>query len=198
MNRRYLRRNAFTLIEAMVAISITALAGSVLLLAVETSLETTSDGVDRLIAEGIADQILDEISTKRFMSTDSTPTYAPFGHSYYEAAGVGRSRYDDTDDYDNYSAYPLEGVWGESLGTGNDAGGNRHPQFTVPSGYFDNWRARIDVYFVNPNDPSQRLTNGTSYYRAAEVVVEYVSPQGQVNKLADRRRVYAYIPPPAN
>lgn len=198
MNRRELRRRAFTLIEAMVAIAITALAGSVLLLAVETSLETTTDGVDHLLAEGIADQILDEISTKRFMSIGSTPTYVPFVRSSYEAAGAGRSRYNDTDDYHNYVAFPLKGMWGETLGTGDDAGGSRHPQFAIASDYFSNWRARVEIYFVNPNDPSQRLASGTSCYRAAEVNVEYVSPTGTVNLLADRRRVYAYVPPPAN
>jgi hypothetical protein len=198
MNARTLTsgRNAFSLVEALVALTITTLAGSVMLLAIESCLTSTSDAVDRLIADGLATQLLDEISTKRFMTAGDTPLSLS-GPSTYETSGTGRERFNDLDDYKNFSALPAEGIYGETLGTGNDAGGARNSNFCIPATYFANWRQRVDVYFVSPTDHSVKLTgSSTSYYRAVEVIIEYVHADGRVIPLAKRRRVYAYLPPP--
>ena len=191
------RRRGFSLVEAILAISITALAGSVLLLGVESSLRTTSDAVDRTIADGLARQLLDEIATKRFMARGTLSTATPFGPTALENAGSGRERFDDTDDYDAFVAQPAQGVWGEALGTGDDFGGERHASFQVPSGFFNRWRQRVEVYFVDPTDHRVRLSSGTSQYRAVEVHIEYVDADGVVTPLASRRRVIAYVPAPA-
>jgi hypothetical protein len=189
-------RPAFSLVEAMVALTITTLAGSVMLLAIESSLSSTSDAVDRMIADGLANQLLDEISTKRFMSPGDTPLSIS-GPNATEAAGSGRERYNDIDDYKTFTAKPAEGIWGESLGTGNDSGGARNPNFCIPSTYFTNWRQKVEIYFVSPTNHSVKLTgSSTSYYRAAEVTIEYVDTDGSVIPLAKRRRVYAYLLPP--
>lgn len=171
------------------------LAGSVMLLAVESCLSSTTDGVDRLIADGLANQLLDEISLKRFMTAGDTPLSIS-GPSSYETSGSGRERFNDLDDYKNFSAKPAEGIWGERLGTGNDNGSARNANFAIPSSQFTNWRQRVDVYFVSATNHSQKLTFGTSYYRAVEVTIEYVDTNGSVIPLAKRRRVYAYMPPP--
>ena len=181
----------------MTALTITSLSGAMLLLAIECSVETSSDAVDRMIAEGLAEQIVNEVLTKRFAAIGASPLDKGFGRSATEAQGSGRERYNDTDDFYNFTALPAEGVWGESLGTGNDAGVARNANFCVPAGYFQRWRQRVEVYFVNATNPSVRLTSGTSFYRAVEVNIEYVDAQGVVKPLARRRRVYAYIPPPA-
>lgn len=197
--RRSAVRKAFTLVESLVAVSIVAVAGSVLLLAVESSLQTTWDAVDKTIAEGIAQQVLDEVLTKRYMSEGAGPADAlsTLGPNNTEKAGNGRERYNDTDDYRGFSAQPVEGIFGERLGVGDDEGGSRHPSFQIPASQFANWRQRIDVYYVHPTDHSIRLTNSTSYYRAVEVTIEYVEPNGSVRPLARRKRVYAYLPPPS-
>ena len=189
-------RRAFTLIEAVVALAIMALAGSVLLLAAQSSLRTTDEAVRRTIAEGLADQLLGEIVTKRYMEAGESPTDVSLGTEAYET-GTGRSQFDDTDDYHQFSSLPATGLYGEELGTGNDAGGLRHANFRVPSGFFANYRQRVKVYYVDPADPSLPLAQGqSSYYRAVEVAVDYVAPDGSQQELAVRRRVYAYIPPP--
>jgi type II secretory pathway pseudopilin PulG len=63
----------FSLVEALVALSITSLAGAVLLLAVESSLGTTTEAVHRTIADGIAQQTLHEILTKRYTEKGESP-----------------------------------------------------------------------------------------------------------------------------
>ncbi len=189
------RRSGFTLVEAMVSISVLALAGSVLLLAVDSSLQTTTQAVDRSIADGLAQQLLDEITVQRFKEPGTSSTGA-LGPSGVEAAGNGRERFNDTDDYHGFQAQPAEGLWGEALGTGDDFGGPRPAAFQVPEDFFANWRQRIEVYFVDPNDPSVRLASGTSEYRGIEVHIEQIGDDGSVLPLAVRKKVIAYIPPP--
>jgi hypothetical protein len=188
-------RRGFSLVEALVALTITTLAGSVLLLAIESCLTSTSDAVDRMIADGLATQLLDEISVRRFMSSGDTPLSIS-GPNATESAGKGRERFNDMDDYKNFTAKPVQGIWGERLGTGNDNGDSRNPNFCIPASQFANWRQKVDIYFVSPTNHSQRLTSGSSYFRAVEVTIEYVKPNGGVIPLAKRRRVYAYLPPP--
>jgi type II secretory pathway pseudopilin PulG len=195
-NSQRRRRSAFTLVEAVVALVIMALAGSVLLLAAQTSLRTTDEAVRRTIAEGLADQLLDEIVSRRFMEAGETPNDATLGSEGGETA-AGRSLFDDTDDYHNLAVSPAKGMCGEPLGTGDDAGGQRHADFKVPDGFFDNYRQRARVYYVDPTAPDKPLPQGqTSYYRGVEVAIDYVDPTGSEQELAVRRRVYAYIPPP--
>ncbi len=190
------QRAAFSLAEALVALTIMTMASSVMLLAVESCLTSTTDAVDRLIADGMASQLLDEISLKRFMASSDTPLSIS-GPSSYESSGNGRERFNDLDDYKHVSSKPAEGIWGETLGTGNDSGAARNVNFAVPSTQFTNWRQRVEIYFVSPTNHSQKLTgSSTSYYRAVEVTIEYVRADGGVLPLAKRRRVYAYMPPP--
>jgi len=189
------RRRGFSLVEALVALTIMTMAGSVMLLAIESCLSTTTEAVDRLIADGMANQLLDEISLKRFMTAGDTPLSIS-GPSAFETSGSGRERFNDLDDYKNFSVKPAEGIWGERLGSGNDSGGTRNANFCIPSSQFTNWRQRVDIYFVSPTNHSQKLTgSSTSYYRAVEVIIEYVEADGSVIPLARRRRVYAYQPP---
>ena len=189
------RRRGFTLVEAMVAITILALAGSVLLLAVDSSLHTTTEAVDRTIADGLAHQLLDEITCQRYMEPGESSEGA-LGPSGWELAGSGRERFNDTDDYHNFTAQPAQGLWGEPLSTGDDDGGPRAPAFQMPASYFNHWRQRVVVYYVDPSDPSVRLTSGTSPYRAIEVHIEKVADDGTVLPLARRKKVIAYVPPP--
>ncbi len=53
------RRAAFPLIEATVAIALTAIAASVLLMGTTTSLGTGQDAQDETIAMGMAQQLMD-------------------------------------------------------------------------------------------------------------------------------------------
>ncbi|MCE9528244.1 MAG: type II secretion system GspH family protein [Planctomycetales bacterium] len=196
-------RTGFTLIEALVAIGIMALAGSVLLLASQTSLDATDEAAKQAIAQGICEQVLDEIMSKRYMEAGSTYDQNTLSHDSGESA---RLSYDDSDDFNGYSAQPIRGTDGTTLGNGNDAGGQRLVNFRIASGFFNKWRLRVDVYYVSSIDLSVRLDNpavaaggtlsSTSGYRAAEVTVEYQDTDGTYKTLAQGRRVYAYVPPP--
>mgnify|MGYP003343051482 CR=1 FL=1 len=63
-------RLGFSLIEALIALSITSIAGAVLLLSVQSSLDTTIEAVDKTIADGIAQQTIDEMRADEPGATD--------------------------------------------------------------------------------------------------------------------------------
>ena len=189
-------RGGFSIVEAIVALSITALAGAVLLLAVESTVQSTTDSVRRTIADGLAQQLLDEALTKCYVLPGGDPLSTTLGPSSFEMAGFGRERYDDADDYFKYTAHPAEAMYGEQVGTGDDSGGLRHASFRVSDSFFQNWRQRADVYFVDPADHRIKLTGSTSYFRAIEVNIEFQDSDGTWRTLATRKRIVAYVPPP--
>jgi len=196
------RRPGFSLVEALIALSIMAMAGAVLLLSVESSLENTADAVDRTIADGIAQQMLDQILTKKFVENAAgggtlADVLAGVGAALDELTGGGTELYDDVDDYNGYVAQPPKDIYGVLLGTGNDTGGQRPANFRAPASFLQNWRVRVQVYFVNPND-HRVVSSSATAYRAVQVFVERLESDGTVIPLADRKRVISYIQPPAS
>lgn len=192
------RAAGFSLVEAMVAITITAVAGSVLLLAIETSLRSATGSAEQTAAQGIAKQLVDELLGMPYMDPDTTSPYqTSLTGSAWELGGAGRERLDDTDDYNQYSAKPVEGLFGVELGQENGHGGLRHPAFRMPGNSFSNWRAEIEIYYVDADAPAVRLASGqTSNYRAVEVRVYRDEPDGTSRPLAQIRRVYTYVSMP--
>lgn len=189
-------RPAFTLVEAMVAITITGIAASVLLLGVEATLSSGDNAVERLIAEGLAEQLLDEALNQHYMEPGTTATTTPLGATTTELSGPGRTLFNDSDDYHNYTAAPPQDLYGKTLGTGNDEGGTRPATLRIPAHVLSQWRQKVEVFFVNDDDLSQNLTSGTSQFRALEVTISRQEAGGWLT-LAKRRRVYAYLPPGA-
>lgn len=188
-------RPAFTLVEALVAITITAMAGSVMMLGTTVSLQTTTDSLRQTIAAGMAEQLMDEIVGCRYAAVGAGGLQVDLGPSVSENHGPGRSPYDDIDDFDGFRARPPQDPWGIALGTDDGEGGRRHEAFRAPTGFFENWQQAVDVYYVDPTDWTVRLGAGrTSDYRAVEVRIFYNDPQRGSRELAHLRRIVAYVP----
>ncbi|MBW3598544.1 MAG: type II secretion system GspH family protein [Planctomycetes bacterium] len=188
-------RPAFTLIEAMVALSLTALAGAAILLTIETSLNAADQALEQTVAVGMAEQLLDEVAGAMYIQPGGDPRAFPLGPSAWEAQGAGRSRYNDNGDYDGFAAQPPQDRWGQPLGSEDDDGGLRPPGFRAPSGSLNGWRRSVEVYYLDPDDLSARLAAGqTSDYRAVEVVISRETADGQFREIARRRRTLAYLP----
>ena len=195
-HRRVRPPAAFTLVEALVAIGITAVAGSVLLMGVTSSLQTTTEALDQTIAAGMAEQLMDEVLGARYHAAGAGGYQVNLGASLWELSGSGRERYDDVDDYNGLRNLPPEGFWGIELGADDGEGDLRHPDFQAPDGFFDDWRQKIDVYYVDESDLTTRLPYGqVSDYRAVEVTIESVDPERGTRELANLRRIIAYVPP---
>jgi hypothetical protein len=190
-------RRGFSLAESIIAIGLTSMAGTGLLLALASSLQSTTNATDRAIAAGMADQLMDEIMGCRYSAAGAGAYQIPLCPNSYEMAGSGRERYDDTDDYTGFIAQPAKDQYGIELGQGDDVGGLRHPNFRLPSGTFSNWRQEIDVYYVSESNPSVKLTgSNTSNMRAVEVRIYRQDGNRGKELLKQARRVYAYVPSP--
>jgi type II secretory pathway pseudopilin PulG len=184
------RPAAFTLIEALVATSVTVLAGSAILLALESSLNTTEAALQQSIGQGIAQQLLDEIAGTKYPPPGSTPQPPAAG------AGSSRAAFDDIDDFHGYAAAPSD-RWGRPLGTGGAGGTQRHPLVRLRDNYFNHWRTTIEVFFVSDSNLSQRLSAGqTSNHRAVKVRVLVSDASGTWRTVAEAQRVFANVPQP--
>jgi type II secretory pathway pseudopilin PulG len=183
-------RAAFTLIEALVATTVTVLAGSAILLALESSLQSTDAALEQSIGQGIAQQLLDEVAGTKYPPPGSTPQPPAAG------AGSSRAAFDDLDAFHGYVSAPAD-RWGRPLGTGGAGGTQRHPLLRLGDSYFSNWQTTIEVFFVSDTNLSQALTGGlTSNHRAVRVRVLVNNPGGASRQVAEAQRVFANVPQP--
>ena len=193
--RRTTERAGFSLVEAMVAVSITAMAGAVILLGIQSSLQTTMHVVEKTIAQGLAHQFMDEITGCRYVEYGADPYQSVLAPGADELATGTREIFDDIDDFngqDNPS--PIDG-WGILLGQDDGQGGTRNEYFTASRARLERLRRTVEVYYVNPNDLSQRLSAGqSSDYRAVEVCVFYVEDSGDQRQLVKLRRIVTNLP----
>ncbi len=194
---RVASRSAFSLAEAVISIGILSVAGGTIMFGLTTAVDTVQSAVEKAVAHNIAKQVVDEVMGQRYHAPGGNPYQTTLTANNWELNGQGRERFDDTDDYEGFSAKPVEDVWGFELGKGDDVGGLRHPNFRLPGEFFSNWGQSIEVYYVDESDHSIRLTgNNTSGFRAVEVRIYHDGDDGLQRELARVRRVYAYIPPP--
>jgi hypothetical protein len=183
------------LVEALVALTVATLASGALFLGLYSSLGATDQSLEQATAQGIAEQVIDEVLGKHYAMPGAGPYQSSLGPSSWESAGSGRSRFNDTDDYHGFAAQPLEDRHGIELGSDDGAGGERHANFKIPSGFFNDWKQEIDVYYVDEANPAVRLSSGqSSNLRAVEVRILH-APAGQPSReLVRLRRVYGYVP----
>jgi type II secretory pathway pseudopilin PulG len=187
----------FTLVEALVAISIAAIAGSVLLLGITSSFQTTNEALERTIAAGMAEQLMDEIVGCRYVEAGDDPGSAVPGLDEGEyTEDESRQEFDDVDDYIGFPTGLPEDRWGVKLGADDGEGGLRHENFRAPDKFFEHWRQEISIYYLDESDPATRLPAGQVSRRCAiEVRILHEDPDRGTRELAGLRRVVAYVPP---
>lgn len=193
----------FTLVEAVVAMAILAIAASAVLLGIDSAMQTTTDSLEQTVAAGMARQLLHEVAGTRYsVYAESFGAVLDTAHdtvlkpSAWKAATGTRERFTDSDDFNGYRSQPPEDTWGVPLGQEDIQGNSRHANFQAPAGSFANWRQEIDVYYVNGSDFTQRLPAGrVSDYRAIEVRIVRADPNRGNRVLATLRQVIAYVPP---
>jgi prepilin-type N-terminal cleavage/methylation domain-containing protein len=187
-------RRAFTLIETMTAMAVLALVGSSLLIGMATTSDSSQTAVERAIALGMAQQLLDEICGMKYCESLGTEYDTGLGPGSPEVSAGARRDYDDIDDYKGVSTSVPTDRWGIALGVDNGKQGSRHANFRAPTGFFDGWRQSVDVFYVSDSNFSTKLTSGTSSHRKIEVRITATTPDGGVQELAYVSRVVAYVP----
>lgn len=184
------RRGGFTLVEALVALSIALMASAALSLSLTSALQHTDYALEQTIAQGLAEQLLDEALGMRYADD---PNAAHLGPEGKENGNKPRDAYDDIDDFNGVRDEPPEDPWGVALGKDNGEGGERHPAFQAPGDYLGRWRREVKVYYVEQSDPS-RPSNEPTDLRAVEARVYRVDPSGEARLLTTARRVVSYVP----
>jgi type II secretory pathway pseudopilin PulG len=212
MKKRTPIQHGFTLVEAMAAIALTVLAGSVLMYGSFASIQTTDDAIQQTVAYGLAQQLMDEVMGCRYFELGTTDYYATtLGPTATESATHTRQSFDDIGDFNGYrgdlngtQTKPPTDFYGKLQGTDDGQGGTtvRNPNFQCSSSFLQNWRQQIDVYYVKVDDTNVNdikvttLPAGqTSDYRAVEVRIVYNDPTNGSRTLATIRRIVPYLPP---
>ena len=188
-------RTGFTLVEALVSITIAAIASSALCLGLIGSLNTAQHTLEQSIANGIAEQLIDEVLGQTYC-TGGDPRQATLGPDAWESAGTHRERFNDIDDYAGIFAAPPKDKYGITLGSENGTGGLRNVNFRAPSTFLAKWREEIDIYYVSESNTATKVTTSPySYMRAIEVRI-YSVESGVKRLITTVRRVHGYVPPP--
>lgn len=188
----------FTLLEVMLALSITAIAGTAMVTSVASSLDVTEATIEEATALGLAQQLMDEISCLPYYE-GSTPYQYPLGYGTGENIGNTRLGFDDMDDLQGLSQQPPRDVNGLLVGRESGNGGTleRHAEFCLPTNYFSNWRWTVAINYVsNLNQNSVLAAGYASDYRAYVVTVQVNDPGHGWRTVTSLRRVFAYVPTP--
>ena len=189
-------RPAFTLVEALVAIAFAAMAGSALLLSTTSAVQTTVTSQEQIVGLAVAQQLMDEILGNAYVNNAGSAYGSPIVPDRGVVSGVSRQNFNNIGDFNGYTCQPPTDPWGIALGQDDGAGGKRNPNFQAPVGLMTNWQQQVSVYYVSATNLTAALPGGqTSDYRAVEVRVNCVYPNGSTRQLAMVRRVIAYVPP---
>ena len=179
----------------MVAVTITAMAGAAIIMGMQTSMQTTTHSIEQTVAQGLAIQLMDEISGNRYVEYGVGPYQTVLTPSADEEATGTRVLFDDIDDFNGQDNCPPKDTFGITLGKDDGAGGLRNTNFRPSQKLLGHLRRKAEVYYVGSNDFATRLSNGqTSDYRAVDVSVYYLEDNGTQRELVRLRRLVAYIP----
>jgi type II secretory pathway pseudopilin PulG len=189
-----MRRAGFTLVEAVVSTAIVTMAGSALLLGVASAIDATDTVLDQSLAEGMAQQLMDEIASRQYAEPGLGGHQTTLGPESEEWTGRSRAALDDLDDYHGLNVSPPRDPWGIPLGRDAGDGLRRISTHRYVEG-FRSWRQHVQVFYASPADFTQPLGPGqTSDYRVVWVSI-YRDQTGKTPELlAQLRRVFSYVP----
>jgi len=176
------------MVEAVVAVAITSIAGGALLASLGGAVRSSSDAMHAAVARGLAEQLMEEIAATRFPAgTNTTPI------------GVGRTGFDDIDDFDVWSSSPPVDRSGNTLGLdGLDAAAQpatRPAALQPAAGFIAAFAREVDVERVEPDTGSSwNIVTGHTNFRRVTVRVKHTDAQSHIRTLAELTRVFSYVP----
>ncbi len=190
---RHQRPGGFTLVEALIALTLLAVAGAVMLQATHATLATVDYQYETMVAQGVARQIMEEICSRRFHELGTDPYSVTPGPTGWESAGDGRSRFDDVDDYKDYKTRPPLDLWGQPLGSEDGEGGLRAVNYRAPRTYLDRWRVHVRIgYTDSPEKTPDWSGSQAGPYRVIRITIHRIQDDGSRFRLARLQRVVTY------
>ncbi|MGQ9606748.1 MAG: type IV pilus modification PilV family protein [Thermogutta sp.] len=183
----------FTLVEVMVALAVFGITAAAITLSITSSLAMSQDSRDRMIAQGLACQLLDEILGNRYSEGNAMPYDIYLRPGSNEAATGNRSNFDDIDDFNGWTEEPPKDAWGIPLGQEDDWGGYRPP--SARSASLHQFRREVRVAYVQPPNYSTPLPQGqVTDFRLIEVRVYRRKQDGGLILLGQASQVVAHTP----
>ena len=185
------RRTGITLVESLVSVTITVIAGTALFSAIGASLGASYSALNSNIGAGLADQLLEEMSAVRFpTSSDSRPT-----------ATGNRSQFNDLDDYHKWSSTPPENKTGYALGneplTVLSAYPIARPTLLKPdSDFLQRLTREVTVEKIRLNSSSEwEVTTSDTDYRRVTVTIKLAMQAGAPRQtIKETTRIFSYVP----
>jgi len=176
-------RAAISLLETVLALSLSTFAASALLTALSSSVRVSTDSLHVAIASGLADQLLDEIALVKFPSATTTGS-----------SGTGRTGFDDLDDYDGYSVSPPVARNGAPIGTeGSGSVSARPQQFQPNPRQLSRYRQQVTVEKIVESGNTWATTTQSSNLRRVTVTISYTDAQGTTTPLCTQVRVFSNV-----
>ncbi|MCE9605268.1 MAG: hypothetical protein K8U03_10245 [Planctomycetia bacterium] len=187
-------RIGFTLIETVTALTLASVAGVTILASLATTTGASQDSLDRVVALGLAQQLLDEVSGMKYVEAPGGEYDTPMGPGSPEISAGARKQFDDIDDYNGIATTPPTDRWGIRLGTDDGKQSTRNTNFQIPATFLNGWKQQVDISYVSDSNLSTVLTSGSSNHRLIRVRIIVTETDGSVTTLADLSRVVANVP----
>ena len=182
-------RRGFTLVESLIAVSLTTLAGGALLSTIGSTVQISTDSTYTVIAQGLADQLMDEVASVKFPRTTGAITMV---------SGVGRAAFGNLDDYNGWNASPPQTRDGMTLGTERMTVGSlstaRPTNFQADPRFVGRFRQQVSVEKIAADTGGAWVvvTSVTSLRRVT-VTISYTDAQNQTKVLAVQTRVFSDV-----
>lgn len=181
-------RSAFSLVEALVAVAVTAIAGAALLTSVTAAVISSAVVAHRAVARGLAEQLMDEIAAVRFPGASNT-----------QPAGSTRAGFDDIDDYSGLVESPPRTRDGQIVGTeGGEMAGlpvSRVAMLQPDLALISRFTRETAVERVRPaaNGNWEAVAEHTDFRRVT-VRVLHSDARGNRGTAAEITRIFAHVP----
>ena len=181
-------RRGFSLVESLTAISITTIAGTALLTAATSAVQSTTESLRVVMAQGLASQLLDEASAVRFPAETSTRPNA----------GTARAAYDELDDFTGYSAKPPVDRNGQQIGCeARTSSGQTTTRSAVLQGnptVLARYTQEVQVEKVAPNASADwTVSTSETGYRRVTVRMKYTDSKNTTKTVVTATRIFSAV-----
>ena len=180
-------RRGITLIETVMALTLMTFAAGALLTALSSSVQVSNNSLQTAIANGLADQLMDEIASVSF----------PSGSGSGSTSGVGRTGYNDLDSYNGYSVSPPQARSGTVIGLeGTTTSGSpmvRPVSFQPNPKLWSHYRQQVLVEKITDSGTTWVTTSQSTTLRRVTVTISYTDAQGKTTSLATQVRVFSNV-----
>ncbi|QDT45964.1 hypothetical protein Pan241w_60920 [Gimesia alba] len=187
------RRNGLTLVESLVSVTITAIAGVALFSAIGASLGASYSTLNHNVGTGLADQMLEELAAVRFPTSSDTRPHST----------ANRKDFDDLDDYHNWSASPPTNKNGYPLGeepvTILELYLITRPSLLVPdTSFLDRLTREVSVERIKHDSSSGWVeTNEETNFRRITVTIKLAittDAGSRSHMISEVSRIFSYVP----